>query len=184
MQSKKQDNLSAVEKFCCDDCRDDTGNTISGKIQDMPFLDDFCTARVNTCGGSVFCPSGKQDSLDLGLKLEERLHKIYFPGKLSIAVSGCDRQCAETCIKDIGIIGMADGWQIFVGVSSNGREHKTAWQLVSGLSTQKVLAVVYRIVVFYRAQLSGKKSLAEMIKGKGFESFRATVLQQNQRGDS
>ena len=156
---------------------------ISGDvIPDFSFIDDITTTRVNTCGGSVFCPRGKQDTLGLGLILEEVLHKIYIPGRLYIAVSGCDNQCAEKSIKDVGVIGTADGWDIYVG--GDFRKRIIAAQLVKGLSTQEVIAIIERIVAFYRVENDDKKRLWTLIEGIGLESFKAKVLKQAKPGDS
>jgi nitrite reductase (NADH) large subunit len=32
--------------------------------------------------------------------------------KVKIAVSGCPRNCAESGIKDVGVIGVDSGWEI------------------------------------------------------------------------
>lgn len=147
-------------------------------LSSLDELDGPVVAHINTCGGTVFCPEGKQDSLDLGLKLEERLHNIYLPAKLSIAVSGCDNQCAEACDKDIGIVGMEGGWDIFVGGSSG--ENKHPWKLASGFLTGQVLELVDRIVGLYRIDHNEKKKLSALIEGVGFENFKAKVLRQNE----
>ena len=154
-------------------------NTISDPMRDFNFSDDIKTPRIKICGGTVFCPEGKQDSLDLGLKLEERLHNIYLPAKLCIAVSGCDNQCTEACAKDIGIVGMEDGWDIFVGPYAS-QKPRHAWQLARGLSTVRVLEVVDRIVALFRADYNDNKRLSVLIEGIGFESFKAKVLRQKE----
>ena len=153
-------------------------NTISDPMRDFNFSDDIKTPRINICGGTVFCPEGKQDSLDLGLKLEERLHNIYLPSKICIGVSGCDNRCAESCVKDIGIVGMEDGWNIFVGGNTR-TETKHPWPLGTGLSTPRVLEVVDRIVAVFRTGYKDKKQLTALIESIGFENFKAKVLGQN-----
>ncbi|MBW8015416.1 MAG: hypothetical protein FVQ82_04455 [Planctomycetes bacterium] len=163
----------------CGQCGNASEKAIWDATAGLDNLDGPVVTRVNTCGGNVFCPEGKQDSLDLGLKLEERLHNIYLPAKLCIAVSGCDNQCAEACAKDIGIVGMEDGWDLFVG--RNGcRDIRHAWQLAKGLSTERVLEVVDRIVALFRADCNDKKKLSALIEGIGFESFKAKVLRQKE----
>lgn len=150
-------------------------NTISDPLKDFNFSDDISTPRINICGGTVFCPEGKQDSLDLGLKLEEKLHNIYLPAKMSIGVSGCDNRCAESCVKDIGIVGMENGWDLFVGGNTR-RDTKHAWQLAKGLSTPRLLEVIDKIVTMFRTGYKDKKQLSALIESIGFENFKAKVL--------
>jgi nitrite reductase (NADH) large subunit len=39
---------------------------------------------------------------------------MYAPHKVKLAVSGCPRNCAESGIKDVGVIGVDSGWEIHV----------------------------------------------------------------------
>lgn len=32
-----------------------------------------------------------------------------------MAVNGCPRNCAESCTKDVGIVGNDGGWELYVG---------------------------------------------------------------------
>jgi nitrite reductase (NADH) large subunit len=167
-------------------CRSEYGHadidTMSEAVRNFHFLDDISIPRINTCGGSVFCPEGMQDSLDLGLKLEERLHNIYLPGKLCITISGCHDQCAWASDKDIGIVAMEDGWKIIVGGRScrQSEDLKHPSQLATGLSTQEVIEVVDRIVSIFRVGYGDKKRLSALIEGIGFENFKEKVLRQNE----
>jgi len=39
---------------------------------------------------------------------------MYAPHKVKLAVSGCPRNCAEAGIKDVGVIGVDSGWELYV----------------------------------------------------------------------
>jgi len=67
----------------------------------------LCVRSVKACPGTALCKRGQQDSLGMGLKLDEKYHGMELPGKLKMGVSGCPFQCAETAIKDIGLQGTA-----------------------------------------------------------------------------
>ncbi len=69
---------------------------------------------VKTCVGSEWCRFGTQDSTQMGKDLERALWRMYAPHKVKIAVSGCPRNCAEAGIKDVGVIGVDSGWEIYV----------------------------------------------------------------------
>ncbi len=69
---------------------------------------------VKTCVGSEWCRMGTQDSTQMGKDLERALWRMYAPHKVKLAVSGCPRNCAEAGIKDVGVIGVESGWEIYV----------------------------------------------------------------------
>lgn len=87
------------------------------KELDMPCGHAYAKAlrTVKTCVGSEWCRFGTQDSTLMGQQLERELWKMYAPHKVKIAVSGCPRNCAESGIKDVGVIGVDSGWEIYVG---------------------------------------------------------------------
>ncbi|MCK9285040.1 MAG: nitrite reductase large subunit NirB [Rhodocyclaceae bacterium] len=70
---------------------------------------------VKTCVGSEHCRFGTQRSMDMGVKLEKMLFGMWSPHKVKLAVSGCPRNCAESGIKDVGVIGVDSGYEIYVG---------------------------------------------------------------------
>jgi nitrite reductase (NADH) large subunit len=69
---------------------------------------------VKTCVGAEHCRFGTQLSMDMGVELERMLFGMYAPHKVKLAVSGCPRNCAEAGIKDVGVIGVDSGWEIYI----------------------------------------------------------------------
>ncbi|MBL8512663.1 MAG: NAD(P)/FAD-dependent oxidoreductase, partial [Betaproteobacteria bacterium] len=86
------------------------------KELDMPSGHAYAKAlrTVKTCVGSEWCRFGTQDSTRMGQELERALWRMYAPHKVKLAVSGCPRNCAESGIKDVGVIGVESGWEIYV----------------------------------------------------------------------
>lgn len=86
---------------------------------------------VKTCVGSTFCRFGTQDSIAMGIKLEKRFERLNTPAKVKMAVSGCPRNCAESVIKDFGVVAIDGGWELYVG--GNGgvkvRAGDLAWKV-------------------------------------------------------
>lgn len=70
---------------------------------------------VKTCVGAEHCRFGTQLSMGMGVALEKMLFGMYSPHKVKLAVSGCPRNCAEAGIKDVGVIGVDSGWEIYIG---------------------------------------------------------------------
>ena len=69
---------------------------------------------VKTCVGRNGAASARRIRRH-GQELERALWRMYAPHKVKLAVSGCPRNCAESGIKDVGVIGVESGWEIYVG---------------------------------------------------------------------
>ena len=100
---------------------------------DMPSGHAYAKAlrTVKTCVGSEWCRFGTQDSTHMGQELERALWRMYAPHKVKLAVSGCPRNCAESGIKDVGVIGVDSGWEIYVA-GNGGIKTEVAQFLVQG----------------------------------------------------
>ncbi len=133
----------------------------------------LCVRSVKICPGTTFCKQAKQDSLGLGLKLDEKYHGMPMPSKLKIGVSGCPNSCAEPAIKDIGIMGTAKGYTLMVGGSA-AAVPRLAEVVAKELSEEEVLEAVDRIFNFYRNS-GTKKRLGKFIEDTGLENFKTQV---------
>lgn len=135
----------------------------------------LCVRSIKACPGTTFCKRGQQDSLGLGLKLDEKYHGAQVPGKFKFGVSGCANQCAETCIKDIGIVGFPKGWRILIG-GNGGAKPRLSQELARDLTTEQALALIDTIIEYYKSHASPKQRLGSMIDKLGFETVKAAVL--------
>lgn len=135
----------------------------------------LCVRSVKICPGTTHCKRGVQDSLSLGLKLDAIYHAMELPNKLKMGVAGCMLSCAEVAVKDIGIMGTAKGWRIFVGGNAGPRPRLADLLVEEVTGEAEVLAIVARIIDFYRA--SGKEvRLGRVIEEMGIERFREEIL--------
>jgi len=134
----------------------------------------LCIRSVKACPGTTFCKRGMQDSLTVGLSLDEKYHGLELPGKLKIGVSGCPNQCAETCIKDIGLVGMPKGWRLLVG-GNGGARPRLSKELVKNISTEQALELVENIIQYYKANAKPHQRLGAMIEKMGFDEFKSAL---------
>lgn len=135
----------------------------------------LCVRSVKACPGTTFCKKGKQDSLGLGLKLDGKYHGVELPGKCKMGVSGCTNQCAETCIKDIGLVGMPDGWKVYVGGNGGGKP-RLSQEFIRVKSDEEAMATVDKIFEYFRANARPHQRIGAMIDKMGFDEFKAAVL--------
>jgi nitrite reductase (NADH) large subunit len=80
---------------------------------------------VKTCVGIDFCRYGLADSTQLGVDIETRFSGLESPAKMKLAVSGCPRNCAESMVKDVGLVAVGDDrWEIYVGGAAGASVRK------------------------------------------------------------
>ncbi len=134
----------------------------------------LCVRSIRACPGTTFCKLGKQDALAIGMKLDEQYHGMELPGKLKMAVSGCHLNCAESLVRDIGLIGQGDGWALTIG-GNVGAKPRIGQELVSGLADEQALESIAGLIRFYRENAKKGERLGGMIERIGIEAFRTAV---------
>ena len=134
----------------------------------------LCVRSVKACPGTTFCKRGQQDSLGIGMKLDAAYHGMELPGKLKMGVSGCPNQCAETGFKDLGLVGTAKGWKVLVG-GCGGARPRVADQLAQGLPDDEALAMVAKIVDYFKERAKPKERMGRLIDRLGLEDLRKAV---------
>ncbi len=130
---------------------------------------------VKTCVGSEWCRFGTQDSTQMGKDLERALWRMYAPHKVKLAVSGCPRNCAESGIKDVGIIGVDSGWELYVG--GNGGIKTEAGQFFCKVRTSdEVMEVSGAFLQLYREEGWYLERTVHWIARVGLDTIKQRVL--------
>ncbi len=106
---------------------------------------------VKTCVGTEFCRFGTQNSTQMGIDLETMLANMWSPHKVKLAVSGCPRNCAESGIKDVGIIAVDSGWEIHIG-GNGGIKTEVAQFLVKVKTSDEVRETTGAFLQLYREE--------------------------------
>ena len=109
----------------------------------------MCVRSIRACPGTTFCRLGQQDALGMGMKLDEIYHGMELPGKLKISVSGCNLNCAESWVRDVGLFGKPKGWTLLVG-GNVGAKPRIADELLTDLSDEQALQAIEKVIAFYR----------------------------------
>ena len=134
----------------------------------------LCVRSVRACPGTTFCKLGKQDALGLGMKLDEIYHGRQLPGKFKMAVSGCNLNCSESWVRDIGLYGKSDGWVLLAG-GNVGASPRIAQEILTELSDEEALAKVEEVVNFYQENAKKGERMGKMIDRLGLEPLKAAV---------
>lgn len=131
---------------------------------------------VKTCVGSEFCRFGTQDSTQMGIDIEKAFDHMWAPHKVKFAVSGCPRNCAESGIKDVGIIGVDSGWEIYVG-GNGGIKTEVAQFLYKVKTPEEVLEYSGAFIQIYREEARYLDRTVHWIERVGLDYVKKRVLE-------
>jgi nitrite reductase (NADH) large subunit len=131
---------------------------------------------VKTCVGSEFCRFGTQNSTQMGIDIEKAFDHMWAPHKVKFAVSGCPRNCAESGIKDVGIIGVDSGWEIYVG-GNGGIKTEVAQFLCKVKTHDEVLEYSGAFIQIYREEARYLDRTVHWIERVGLEYVKQRVLE-------
>jgi len=130
---------------------------------------------VKTCVGSEFCRFGTQDSTGMGIALEKDLVGMWSPHKVKLAVSGCPRNCSESGIKDVGIIAVDSGWEIYVG-GNGGIKTEVAQFFVKVQTQEEVLQYCGAFLQLYREEAYYLERTVHYLARVGLEHAKEQVI--------
>jgi NAD(P)H-nitrite reductase large subunit len=134
----------------------------------------LCVRSIRSCPGTTYCKLGKQDALGIGMELDKLYHAKDLPGKFKMAVSGCHLSCSESWVRDIGLIGLKEGWQVVIG-GNVGADPRIAQEVASGLDNAGILKAVEKIFQCYQASAKKGERLGKTIERIGLETFKAAL---------
>jgi nitrite reductase [NAD(P)H] large subunit len=130
---------------------------------------------VKTCVGTDFCRFGLGDAIGVGIELERRMEGLYTPHKVKSAVTGCPRNCAEAYVKDIGLVAVEGGWEIYVGGAA-GSSVRKGDLLDTVADGEAAIRVALAFLQHYREQAEYLERTYAYLERVGIEEVRAVVL--------
>jgi len=135
----------------------------------------LCVRSIKACPGTAFCRIAQQDSLGIGMKLDEIYHGMELPGKTKIGVSGCNNQCAENCIKDISLVGKNKGWTLMAGGMGTGKP-RLADTVAENLDSEEALGLIAKTIAFYKENAKKNERIGKIIDRIGLDAFKSGML--------
>lgn len=135
---------------------------------------ELCVHYVQACPGTAVCRYGMQDSLGLGLELEEKFLEMDLPAKVKMGVSGCPMCCGESYVRDIGLVGKKSGWTLSFGGNSGGRP-RIGDVLAEDLSRNEAVDMVRRCLVYYKTNAKKRERSARFIERTGIEAMKKAL---------
>ncbi|MBK6367052.1 MAG: NAD(P)/FAD-dependent oxidoreductase [Polaromonas sp.] len=130
---------------------------------------------VKTCVGSEWCRMGTQDSTQMGKDLERAFVGMYAPHKVKFAVSGCPRNCAEAGIKDVGVIGVDSGWEMYIA-GNGGIKTEVAHFFVKVKTAAEVLEYTGAFCELYRQEAWYLERTVHYVNRVGLDYVKKKIL--------
>ena len=131
---------------------------------------------VKTCVGSEWCRMGTQDSTQMGKDLERAMWRMYAPHKVKFAVSGCPRNCAEAGIKDVGIIGVDSGWEMYIA-GNGGIKTEVAEFFTKVKTSAEVMEYTGAFMQLYREEGWYLERTVHYVKRVGMDYVKKKILE-------
>ncbi|MBU3697561.1 nitrite reductase large subunit NirB [Dechloromonas sp.] len=131
---------------------------------------------VKTCVGAEHCRFGTQRSMDMGVKLEKMLFDMYSPHKVKLAVSGCPRNCAEAGIKDVGVIGVDSGYELYIG-GNGGIKTEVAQFLCKVKTDEEVMEYSGAFLQLYREEGWYLERTCHYMERVGLDYIKSKILE-------
>ena len=142
---------------------------------DMGKATELCLHYVQACPGNIVCKYGAQDSLGLGIEIEEFFLGMELPAKVKFGISGCPFCCGESFVRDIGILGKKKGWTIVFGGNS-ARRPRIGDIIAENVDRETTINLTKRCLKYYAANGKKKERTARFIERIGIDAFKEAVL--------
>ncbi len=136
---------------------------------------ELCLHYVQSCPGDSVCTFGLQDSLGFALELERAYEGLDLPAKVKMGVSGCPLCCGESYVRDVGLVGRKNGWEVSFGGNA-GQRARIGDVLAADLPRAEARALVDRLLDFYRTEGRKRERTARFVARVGIEAVKAAVL--------
>ena len=132
---------------------------------------------VKSCVGTTWCRYGVRDSVGFAIEVENRYKGIRSPHKIKMAVSGCTRECAEAQSKDVGLIAVEGGYNLYV-CGNGGTKPRHAELLAACVDEATAIRYIDRFLMYYITtadKLTRTSVWCDKLEG-GIEHIRDVVV--------
>ena len=130
-----------------------------------------------SCVGTDFCRYGVGDSISLSQKIEMRFQGIECPHKVKMSTSGCPRNCAESYVKDVGVVAIEGGkWEIYIGGAAGSIVRKGDL-LCTVDDHDQVLKFISRFMQYYREHAKYLERTYGFVERIGIDVLKGILVQ-------
>jgi NAD(P)H-nitrite reductase large subunit len=110
----------------------------------------LCVRMVKFCPGTTYCRHGKQDAMGVGMELDRSHHGRMLSAKFKIGVAGCEYACNAPLFKEVGLLGLPDGWQVSIG-GTCGAKPRFGDIVAQGLDDEQAKVLTGKVINWFES---------------------------------
>lgn len=142
---------------------------------DIGFAIGLCVRMVKFCPGTTYCRHGKQDAMGVGGELDRRHHGRKLSAKFKICVAGCEYACNAPRFKEVGLLGLPEGWQISIG-GTCGAKPRFGDIIAEGLDDTQAIAMADAVVKWFESgNFKFKVRMGRIIDELGLDAVKKAI---------
>lgn len=130
---------------------------------------------TNTDIGEYGCHCDPSPSLRLSEELERKTDFLKLPNRIKVGISSCLHNGADFITKDVGVIRMDRGWEIYVGGSSDRNAQAGKLLYVVGLD-KKAIEIITGFIEYYRESANYLEPVWRWVNRIGLVHIREALL--------
>jgi NAD(P)H-nitrite reductase large subunit len=143
--------------------------------RDIGYAIGLCVRMVKFCPGTTYCRHGKQDAMGLGMELDRSHHGRMLSAKFKIGVAGCEYACNAPLFKEVGILGLPDGWQVSIG-GTCGAKPRFGDIIAQGLNSEQAKELTEKVVGWFESgNFKPKVRMGRIIDELGLDAVKKEI---------
>lgn len=135
---------------------------------------------IKTCIGEHICSCDKKTSIELAVSIEKQLEFLTTPYRIKMGISSCLHNGAGSTTKDVGVIGVERGWEIYIGGSS-GRHVRSGELLCVAATSREAVELISGFVQYYRETANYLERTWEWVERVGLVHVREVLFDEELR---
>jgi nitrite reductase (NADH) large subunit len=136
--------------------------------------------NIKTCIGEHICSCDKKLSIELAVSIEKQFEFLTTPYRVKMGISSCLHNGAGSTTKDVGVIGVDHGWEIYIGGSS-GRHVRSGELLCVAATTKEAIELITGFVQYYRETANYLERTWEWVERIGLVHVREVLFDEELR---
>jgi NAD(P)H-nitrite reductase large subunit len=143
--------------------------------RDIGWAIGLCVRMVKFCPGTTHCRHGLQDAMGVGAELDRRYHGRRLSAKFKIGVAGCEYACNAPLFKEVGLLGLSDGWQISIGGTCGARP-RFGDIIATNLNNEQAIEMTDRILNWFQSgDFKPKVRMGRIIDEIGLDAVKSAL---------
>jgi NAD(P)H-nitrite reductase large subunit len=129
----------------------------------------FFSKNLQACN---FCRGAEDAGLATALKLNELVAGLPVASPLKVGYAGCANATSEPLFKDIGVVKMKEGFNVYVGGEGKSLKASVARLLVENVTENRLYAIINLLISQYQTESRKKERYSRFVQRLTIERIR------------